>query len=115
MNNFFLALFDGDPETPNYPSLENVYRIPEPMGLPKIPCQPIGYRGAKELLNKLKGKPVPDGWKGGILDIEYVIGGEFIDDCSECFVRYFEISYFNTCIFRKIGLFYPSMTKIFMQ
>ena len=109
-------MFDGDPETPNYPSLENVYRIPEPMGLPKIPCQPIGYRGAKELLNKLKGKPVPDGWKGGILDIEYVIGGEFNDDCSECFVRYFKyliLTYIY--IFRKWGLFYPSMIKNFMQ
>ena len=109
-------MFDGDPETPNYPSLENVYRIPEPMGLPKIPCQPIGYRGAKELLNKLKGKPVPDGWKGGILDIEYVIGGEFNDDCSECFVRYFKyliLTYIY--IFRKRGLFYPSMIKNFMQ
>ena len=50
-----LLLFDGDPETPNMPSLPNVYRlskeeIDQQNILPKIPCQPIGYRGAKEFM-----------------------------------------------------------------
>ena len=50
-----LLLFDGDPETPNMPSLPNVYRlskeeIDQQNILPKIPCQPLGYRGAKEFM-----------------------------------------------------------------
>ena len=51
-----LLLFDGDPETPNIPSLPNLgYRlskeeIDQEGILPKIPCQPMGYRGAKEFM-----------------------------------------------------------------
>jgi hypothetical protein len=36
---------DGDPQTPNYPSLEGVYRTDidelKRTVLPKIPCQPV--------------------------------------------------------------------------
>ena len=51
-----LLLFDGDPETPNMPSLpEGIYRlskeeIDQENILPKIPCQPLGYRDAKEFM-----------------------------------------------------------------
>ena len=90
MANLTLGLFDGDPETPNWPSLDGVYRIPEEERnklLPHIPCQPIGYRGAKELLKHLKGTPVPESWKGGIENIDYVIGGNEFDDCPKCYVK----------------------------
>ena len=51
-----LLLFDGDPETPNMPSLpDGIYRlskeeIDQENILPKIPCQPLGYRDAKEFM-----------------------------------------------------------------
>ena len=53
-----LLLTDGDPQTPNWPSLEHTARLSidelEAQGLlPKIPCQAIGYRGAKELMKYL--------------------------------------------------------------
>ena len=53
--------------------------------LPQIPCQPIGYEDAKELLERLEGQRVPDAWVGGI-DIDYVIGGAF-KDCDDCYVK----------------------------
>ena len=36
---------DGDPLSPEWPSVENAYRLEpeEAHGLPKIPAQPIGY------------------------------------------------------------------------
>ena len=36
---------DGDPLSPEWPSVENAYRLEpeEAPGLPKIPAQPIGY------------------------------------------------------------------------
>ena len=55
--------------------------------LPKIPCQPIGYRGAKKLMEKLSGTKVPEDWKGGLIGVDYTIGGEFTTDCQDCVVR----------------------------
>ncbi len=53
--------------------------------LPKIPCQPIGYRDAKALLERLGGKVAPDSWKGGIEGLDdYRLGGEFAEDCDTC-------------------------------
>ena len=88
-----LLLFDGDPETPNYPSLPNVHRwskseLDQEGILPTIPCQPIGYRDAKEFMKFLTGTKVPEGWKGGLKDIEYFIGGQFDDNqCKDCTVK----------------------------
>merc|ERR1719400_1696355 len=87
-----LLLFDGDPETPNMPSLPNVYRlskeeIDEQNILPKIPCQPLGYRGAKEFMKFLSGAPVPEEWRGGLLGIDYVIGGNFNENCKDCYIK----------------------------
>merc|ERR1719167_2037780 len=45
-----LSTIDGDPETPNWPSVENAYRLDKEdleKILPKIPVQPIGYDDAK--------------------------------------------------------------------
>ena len=87
-----LLLVCGDPTTPNWPSLPNVDRLTKEeinaQGiLPKIPCQPIGYRGAKEFMKFLDGKSVPESWKGGLLDIEYKIGGQFDQNCMNCIVK----------------------------
>ena len=54
-----LALADGDPETPNWPSLDNVYRLDEEDRaeyLPSIPVQPIGYDDAWVILSNMTGK-----------------------------------------------------------
>ena len=87
-----LLLSDGDPETPNWPSLPNAYRLSkeeiDAQGiLPKIPCQPLGYRGAKEFMKYMTGHPVPEDWKGGLQGIEYSIGGQFDDNCKNCYVK----------------------------
>jgi len=75
-----LALSDGDPLTPNWPSMENAYRLDEADRqeyLPKIPVQPVGYTDAEQILNKIDGDPAPEEWQGG-LNITYNIGGKFI-------------------------------------
>ena len=82
----------GDPTTPNWPSLPNVDRLTKEeinaQGiLPKIPCQPIGYRDAKRFMQYLGGKSVPETWKGGLIGIEYKIGGYFTEDCKDCIVK----------------------------
>ena len=42
-----LILTDGDPQTPNYPSIEGVHRVDEQTVkdtiLPRIPCQPVSF------------------------------------------------------------------------
>lgn len=46
-----IFLDDGDPETPLWPSLPGVYRVPEDeANIPGIPAQPIGYDDAKKIL-----------------------------------------------------------------
>ena len=49
-----IILTDGDPETPNAPSIEGVYRKdltrPEETVLSKIPCQPVRIK-KKSLFN----------------------------------------------------------------
>merc|ERR1711936_412056 len=80
-----LALADGDPLTPNWPSMANAYRLDEEdrqAYLPKIPVQPIGYTDAEQILNKMAGDDAPDGWQGG-LNITYKIGGSLIEDLKD--------------------------------
>jgi len=75
-----LALTDGDPLTPYWPSVENAYRLDAEdvkEFLPTIPVQPIGYSDAFEILKLLGGQEVPEEWKGQIPDLTYKIGGEF--------------------------------------
>ncbi len=52
------------------------------MRLPKIPSQPIGYKDAKALLERLAGKEAPEEWKGGIEGIMYKLGGQFDSECE---------------------------------
>lgn len=63
----------GDPLTPFEPALPidgktKVKRLkPEEVdGLLSIPVTPISYGSAKEIIGKMKGKPVPTGWQGGL-------------------------------------------------
>ena len=77
-----LALSDGDPLTPNWPSLENAYRLDEEdraAYLPRIPVQPVGYTDAEQLLVRMAGEEAPQSWQGG-LEITYRLGGELIPE-----------------------------------
>ena len=64
--------FTGDPLTPFEPALPldgkiKVKRLdPKETNLHSIPVTPIGYGAAKEIMELMKGKPVPDGWQGGL-------------------------------------------------
>eukprot|EP00094_Tigriopus_californicus_P004991 TCALIF_04806-PA protein Name:"Similar to Naalad2 N-acetylated-alpha-linked acidic dipeptidase 2 (Mus musculus)" AED:0.00 eAED:0.00 QI:0/-1/0/1/-1/1/1/0/771 len=75
----------GDPETPGWPSLDNVYRVPDDVlakRLPPIPAQPIGYKDAAVILGAMSGELVPPDWMGGIAGVEYRLGGSF--DPEKC-------------------------------
>jgi len=79
-----LALADGDPLTPNWPSLHNAYRLDEEDRreyLPRIQVQPVGYTDAEQLLMRMEGEPAPEDWQGG-LDIVYKLGGQLTDELS---------------------------------
>ncbi|RNA10104.1 N-acetylated-alpha-linked acidic dipeptidase [Brachionus plicatilis] len=71
-----LYMHDGDPLTPNYPSNNYTHRLREEQtGLPKIVCQVIGFRLARELFNIMDDHiPVPEFWNGE-LNVSYSIGG----------------------------------------
>jgi len=62
----------GDPLTPFDPALpvdgkKKIERKkPEEVGLHTIPVLPLPYGSAKEIFARMKGKPVPAGWQGGL-------------------------------------------------
>jgi len=63
----------GDPLTPFEPALpldgkkKIVRKKPEEVsGLHTIPVLPLPYGSAKEIISRMKGKPVPAGWQGGL-------------------------------------------------
>ncbi|AEO66500.1 63dc960e-caa0-4dae-a5ea-cc7f3f70a6a6 [Thermothielavioides terrestris] len=68
----------GDVLTPGWGSKEKMPRmdVDQTKGLVKIPSLPLAWRDAQVLLQHLKGhgKPVPDGWKGGVPDVEWWTG-----------------------------------------
>jgi len=75
-----LALADGDPLTPNWPSVEHAYRLDakdREAYLPRIPVQPVGYTDAGEILSRMGGDRAPQDWQGGIPNVTYRIGGQF--------------------------------------
>ena len=87
-NSFFLPssgvqrgsvfLGDGDPLSPTWTSVDGAYRLPvNDTELPKIPCQPIGYGDAEQLLSIMGGEGVPPEWRGGIPNMTYRIGPGF--------------------------------------
>jgi len=63
----------GDPLTPFEPALpidgkkKIVRKKPEEVtGMHNIPVLPLPYGSAKEIIGRMKGKPVPNGWQGGL-------------------------------------------------
>ena len=63
----------GDPLTPFEPALpldgkkKIVRKKPEEVtGMHNIPVLPLPYGSAKEIIGRMKGKPVPTGWQGGL-------------------------------------------------
>ena len=76
------ADFTGDPLTPFEPALpldgkRKVKRLnPEMSQLHHIPVLPIGYGAAQEILEKMKGDPVPSSWQGGLPFTYRITGGE---------------------------------------
>ncbi|PZX56833.1 N-acetylated-alpha-linked acidic dipeptidase [Algoriphagus ratkowskyi] len=72
--------YTGDPLTPFEPALpldgdKKVKRLdPKDVAFHTIPVSPIGYGAAKEILSRMKGSNVPEGWQGG-LPFEYKITG----------------------------------------
>jgi N-acetylated-alpha-linked acidic dipeptidase len=66
---------NGDPTTPDYPSLPGAKRIPlDQTNLPRIPVIPASYKNATELLRDVRGGgELPSGWQGG-LPFRYHVG-----------------------------------------
>ncbi|CAM4596082.1 unnamed protein product [Leuciscus chuanchicus] len=58
----------GDPYTPGFPSFNHTQFPPaESSGLPLIPAQTITIKQATEIMSKLGGRTLPDGWNDGML------------------------------------------------
>ena len=69
--------YQGDPLTPGVEATLEAERIGvERAGLPRIPVQPIGYGAAREVLGRMTGAAVPEGWQGGLPFTYRVEGGE---------------------------------------
>jgi N-acetylated-alpha-linked acidic dipeptidase len=69
--------YQGDPLTPGEWACENAKRLdPDTLDLPKIPVQPIGWAAAREIMSRMKGAPVPEGWQGGLPFTYRIDGGE---------------------------------------
>lgn len=67
--------YQGDPLTPGTFASEDATRLDiDSIALPRIPVQPMGYGAAQEILKRMTGAPVPDGWKGG-LPFDYRLTG----------------------------------------
>ncbi len=64
--------YTGDPLTPFEPALPlddpaSPDRLdPDDVDLCTIPVTPIGYRAAREILERMDGQPVPGAWQGGL-------------------------------------------------
>ena len=57
----------GDPLTPFEPADDDAARLdPAVIALPRIPVQPVGWRAAAEILSRMRGPGVPEGWQGGL-------------------------------------------------
>jgi N-acetylated-alpha-linked acidic dipeptidase len=76
-----LTPLGGDPLTPEVPALPtdsdaDVDRLdPSEADLPEIPVTPLPYGSAAEILRRMDGAAVPDGWQGGLPFAYRVTGG----------------------------------------
>ena len=84
---------NGDPQTPNWPSLQEVHKVSGENltdSLPKIPVQSIGYEDAKMIMEYLGGNDLSSndyqGWTGG-LGIDYKLGGSPMKDSLRLHLR----------------------------
>lgn len=75
----------GDPLTPFEPALpldgkkKIVRKKPEEVtGMHTIPVLPLPYGSAKEIFARMKGKPVPTGWQGGLPYTYRIEGGSYL-------------------------------------
>lgn len=67
----------GDPLTPGFPATEHAERLdPGTRALPTIPVQPVSYAAAKEIMSRMTGEAVPEGWQGGLPFTYRLTGGE---------------------------------------
>lgn len=60
--------YSGDPLTPGIAATRDAPRISidEDPDMPQIPCLPISYRAAQDILRTLEGPAVPRPWQGGL-------------------------------------------------
>jgi N-acetylated-alpha-linked acidic dipeptidase len=59
--------YPGDPLTPFIEATKDAPRLdPEKVDLPRIPVQPVGWASAQQIIARMKGPAVPDGWQGGV-------------------------------------------------
>jgi N-acetylated-alpha-linked acidic dipeptidase len=74
--NVYDFIVPGDPLTPGWASVAGAKRIPESESriLPKVPMMPISSRDAAEILARLKGAAVPEGWQGLAVSDTYRVG-----------------------------------------
>jgi N-acetylated-alpha-linked acidic dipeptidase len=69
--------YQGDPLTPGTEATKDAARVDrETVDLPRIPVQPVGWAAAKEILSRMQGSPVPEGWQGGLPFPYRVTGGD---------------------------------------
>src|SRR5262249_29381698 len=66
----------GDPLTPGWASTKGARRISQSEAtiLPKVPMMPLSARDAAEILKRLKGPAVPEGWQGVAIAATYRAG-----------------------------------------
>ncbi|CAI5496361.1 unnamed protein product [Closterium sp. Naga37s-1] len=67
----------GDPATPGWPSHPGGERLSDEetaKRLPRIPVLPVGYAVAGSIMAHMGGSAVPEEWRGGMTDVQYVFG-----------------------------------------
>lgn len=68
--------YQGDPLTPGVFASKDAARLRvDEIALPRIPAQPIGYGAAAEMLKRMVGDSVPEGWQGGLAHPYVLTGG----------------------------------------
>ncbi len=69
--------YSGDPLTPGTFAAEDAVRLRvEDVALPKIPVQPVSYAAAREIMSRMTGQAVPEGWQGGLPFAYRIEGGD---------------------------------------